>query len=42
MDKQKQVFIFSENFEVVTNKEISDSELYERELTQSQEAYFGS
>ena len=41
MDKQKEAYIFFENSEVVTNPEISDSELYERGLTQSNKNYWG-
>ena len=42
MDKPNKPFKFFENSSVVTNEDISDSELQERELYKSQEEYFGS
>ncbi len=41
MDKPKEAYIFFENFEVVKTENISDSELYERGLTQSNKNYGG-
>ena len=41
MEQTNQFYIFSENPKVVTNQKLSDEEIYERTLNQSDKSYGG-